>query len=200
MTTNDQPDWEEVPLDGDGAGLEGRDSFSVTAFEYLETLVIAAVTVVLLCTFVFRMVRVDGESMVPTLGNGDFLISTHAFYEPDHGDIVVITQPNGISTPLIKRVVAMEGDTVDIDFDEGVVILNGQPLQEGYTNEPTFYEPAQALDFPLTVPPGMVFVMGDNRNHSSDSRDARIGLVDVRYIMGQTFFRLYPFNRIGGIG
>lgn len=170
---------------------------AAAVFEYLETLVTAAVMVVLLCTFAIRMVRVDGSSMVPTLKDGDFLISYHAFYQPKRGDIVVITKPNEISTPLIKRVVAVGGDEIDIDFETGTVTLNGETLEEGYIAEPTRYQPSEVLQFPLTVPEGQVFAMGDNRNHSSDSRDARIGLIDERYIMGKTFFRLAPFDQIG---
>lgn len=166
-------------------------------FEYLETLITAAIVVVLLCTFAIRMVRVDGLSMAPTLDHGDFLISSHAFYQPKHGDIVVITQPNEISTPLIKRVIGLGGDVIDIDFEEGVVYRNGEALEEPYTSEPTFYQPSAALEYPLTVPPGEVFAMGDNRNNSSDSRDARIGLVDERYIMGKAFFRLFPLGDFG---
>lgn len=171
----------------------------VVAFEYLEQFIIAAVGVVLLCTFLFRMVRVDGESMVPTLGDRDFLVSSHAMYTPQHGDIVIITQPNSVAIPLIKRVIAMEGDTLDIDFEEGIVYLNGEPFEEGYIAEPTHYQPEFSFDFPITVPEGMVFAMGDNRNHSSDSRDARIGFVDARYIMGQILFRVYPLQRMGGV-
>lgn len=177
---------------------ESPDNGMGTAvFEYIETLIFAAVAVVLLCTFVVRMVRVDGESMFPTLEDGDLLVSTHAFYQPQRGDIVVITQPNEISTPLIKRVIAVGGDEVDIDFDTGEVTVNGEILDEPYIHEETHYRPQESMDFPLSVPEGMVFAMGDNRNHSSDSRDARIGLIDERYIMGKTFFRLFPLNHIG---
>ena len=172
---------------------------AVAVFEYLETLITAAIIVVLLCTFAIRMVRVDGQSMMPTLENGDFLISYHALYRPQRGDIVVITKPNEVSTPLIKRVIAVGGDEIDIDFEEGVVILNGEALVESFALEPTHYQPAELLQFPLTVPQGQVFAMGDNRNHSSDSRDARIGLIDERYIMGKTFFRLAPFSQLGPV-
>lgn len=173
---------------------------SLAVFEYLEMLIFAAVTVVLLCTFVFRMVRVDGWSMFPTLTDGDFLVSTHMFYEPQKGDIVVITKPNEISSPLIKRVIATGGDTVDIDFERGEVTVNGKLLEEDYINDLTHYQPPQGLDYPLTVPEGEVFAMGDNRNESSDSRDAHIGLIDTRYIMGKTIFRLLPVDNIGPIG
>jgi signal peptidase I len=175
---------------------QGRKA-AAAVFEYLETLITAAILVVLLCTFAIRMVRVEGRSMVPTLGDGDFLISYHLFYQPQRGDIVVITKPNEISTPLIKRVIAVGGDEIDIDFEVGTVTLNGELLEEPFLSEPTHYQPEQSMQFPLTVPPGQVFAMGDNRNHSSDSRDARIGLVDERYIMGKTFFRLAPFGQFG---
>lgn len=169
----------------------------VILFEYLEALVGAAVIVLLLCTFVFRMVMVDGSSMLPTLWDRDFLVSTHVMYEPERGDIVVITQPNDVAIPLIKRIVAKEGDTLDIDFEQGEVILNGEVLTEEYINELTYYQPMDSMEFPLTVPEGMVFAMGDNRNNSSDSRDARIGLIDERYIMGKTIFRLFPIGEMG---
>lgn len=182
----------EKPERQDGDVLSG-------IFDYMESFIFAAVAVVLLCTFVFRLVRVDGESMVPTLEDGDFLISTHAFYQPREGDIVVVTQPNEITTPLIKRVVATQGDTIDIDYKAGLVTINGEELYEPYINEPTYYLPESATELPLVVPRGKVFVMGDNRNNSSDSRDSRLGLIDERYIMGKTFVRIMPLGRIGGI-
>lgn len=168
-------------------------------FEYLETLVTAAICVVLLCTFAIRLVRVDGSSMVPTLIDGDFLISYHAFYQPQRGDIVVITKPNDVNSPLIKRVIGIGGDEIDIDFDSGTVWRNGKELEEDYINELTHYQPDADTQYPLVVPQGQIFAMGDNRNHSSDSRDSRIGLIDERYIMGRTFFRLAPFDKIGAL-
>lgn len=177
----------------------GRHAGSGALFEYLETLVFSAAAVVLLCSFVFRMVLVDGKSMVPTLVDHDFLAASHLLYEPQKGDVVVVTQPNEVAMPLIKRIIATEGDTINIDYEKGAVYLNGALLDERYINDFTRYQPEDALSLPLIVPQGKVFVMGDNRNFSSDSRDGRIGLVDTRYIMGRAVVRLMPFDRIGAI-
>ena len=127
-------------------------------------------------------------------------------YEP--GDIVVLRKESFLPTPIVKRVVAVEGQVVDIDFSSGTVFVDGQRLHEDYINEQTFKNDGTA--FPLTVPEGSVFVMGDNRNHSNDSRDVRLGTVDTRYIIGRAVFLAFPgpdagtgerdYGRIGGIG
>lgn len=174
-----------------------RVRITAILFEYIETLVVAAVIVVLLTAFVARLVRVDGESMAPTLQDGDFLVSTHAFFKPERGNIVVITQPNEVRVPLIKRVIGLEGDVVDIDYETGVVVINGEALEEQYIDEPINLEPKYKTELPLTVPKGYLFVIGDNRNNSSDSRDSRIGLIDERYILGRTGMRLFPPSRMG---
>lgn len=113
-------------------------------------------------------------------------------YKPQRGDIVVSSQPNAIEDRLIKRVIAIGGDTVDIDFDLGVVYVNGTALVEPYVNTPT----NRREDFigPITIPKGKVFLMGDNRNGSSDSRTNAIGLVDENYIVGKAILRIYPFG------
>lgn len=165
--------------------------------EYVDTVVTAIVAVALLSTFAVRVVRVDGHSMEPTLLDGERLITTNFLYDPEHGDIVVIDAyiPHGL--PLIKRVIGVAGDTIDIDFEAGVVYRNGQALEEPYTAEPTWtYE---GVDFPLTVPDGTLFVMGDNRNHSSDSRLPDIGCVDVRDVLGKSVWRIAPLARMGSV-
>ena len=166
-----------------------------SAFEWADALVFAVVIVVLLFTFLFRTIAVEGSSMVPTLLNGDRLIVSHLFYQPQPGDIVVIIRPENDTTAIIKRIIAVEGQTVDIDFDAGSVMVDGQVLEETYINEPTNMK--RDVDFPVTVPEGCVFVMGDNRNHSLDSRDSSIGMVDQRYILGKAVFRFFPFHKIG---
>lgn len=168
-------------------------------FEWLETIAFSLVAVVLIFTFVFRIVGVDGDSMMNTLHDKDRLIITHLFYQPKQGDIIIITQPNSVNKPLVKRIVALGGQTVDIDTDRGLVYVDGEVIDEPYILEPTTYMPPSSVEFPYTVPEGKVFVMGDNRNNSLDSRSTGVGPIDERYILGKAVFRIYPFDSIGGL-
>ena len=130
------------------------------------------------------------------------------YHDYKYGDIVILRK-NGVfdDDPIVKRVIAVEGQTVDIDFAEGIVYVDGEALEEDYIREPTYT--AEGTEFPLTVPEGSIFVMGDNRNGSSDSRDYRLGTVDTRYVIGKTAFLIFPgpdyetekrdFKRIGVI-
>ena len=161
-------------------------------YDWLDSLVYAFLTILLIFTFLFRIVGVSGNSMKPTLQNGDWLAVRAINTSVSRGDIVVITQPNSLNEPLIKRVIAVGGDTVDIDFVEGTVKINGDVI-----NEPYIYEPTHRMSnvaFPLTVPEGCVFVMGDNRNDSLDSRSRTVGFIDTRYVLGVAQFRFYPFG------
>ena len=180
------------------------------AYEWVQALVCSVLAVVLLFTFGARLIGVDGHSMVPTLQDGDRLLVLNSMlcggYEP--GDIVVLRKESFLPTPIVKRVIAAEGQVVDIDFGSGVVYVDGKRLHEDYINELTFTP--EGTEFPLTVPEGSVFVLGDNRNHSTDSRDARLGTVDTRYIIGRAVFLAFPgpdavtgmreYDRMGGIG
>ena len=149
-------------------------------------------TVVLVFTFVIRLIGVDGHSMVPTLQDGDRLLVMNSMLYDDYkyGDIVVLRKETFMQEPIVKRVIATAGQTVDIDFDEGVVYVDGRALEEDYINERTYLE--EGTEFPLTVPEGSIFVMGDNRNRSSDSRDSRLGTVDTRYVIGKAVFLAFP--------
>ena len=183
---------------------EGRD-----LYEWVQALVCSVLAVVLLFTFVVRLIGVDGHSMVPTLQDGDRLLVLNSLWDDDyqHGDIVVLRKDTFMEEPIVKRVIATEGQTVDIDFAAGNVYVDGELLEEDYINEPTYVE--EGTEFPLTVPEGSIFVMGDNRNHSSDSRSSDLGTVDTRYVIGRAVFLLFPgadettgerdFGRIGGI-
>ena len=176
-------------------------------YEWTQALVGSVLTVVLVFTFLIRLIGVDGHSMVPTLQNGDRLLVLSSLLDSDYeyGDIVVLREESFLEEPIVKRVIATEEQTVDIDFEAGVVYVDGEALDEPYINEPTYME--EGTEFPLTVPEGCIFVMGDNRNHSSDSRDSRLGTVDTRCVLGKAVFLAFPgaddvtgkreFGRIG---
>lgn len=139
----------------------------------------------------FRVVGVEGDSMNPTLQSGDWLaVSSLPINGFDTGDIVVVTQPWERNVPIIKRVIAVGGDTVDIDFVTHQVIVNGEVLDEPYIAQPTSLK--YDVEFPLVVEEGKLFVMGDNRNNSVDSRSSAIGLVDERYVLGKAVMRILP--------
>lgn len=164
-------------------------------YDWLEAGISAVIVVVIIFTFIARLIGVDGSSMYPTLETGDRLIASRMFYTPDNGDIVVMTDHNARHIPLVKRVIAIEGQTIDIDFDEGKVYVDGEELDEPYINEPTYS--GEGLEYPLTVPEGCVFLMGDNRNNSWDSRFEGVGMIDERYILGKVVYRLTPYNKMG---
>ena len=179
--------------------------------EFLDTVkdlcyMVAAVMLVFL--LFFRIASVDGSSMVPTLIHGDSLLLLSNLLHPEFhkGDVVVVHEQDFRQDfNLVKRVIATEGQQVDIDFEEGVVYLDGMPLDEPYVNTPTNLD--EGMTFPVTVPEGCVFVMGDNRNNSKDSRDPSVGFVDQREIFGKAIFVTIPgagkdgqqrdFSRIG---
>lgn len=184
---------------------KGRD-----LYEWVQSLVGSVLVVVAIFTFVIRMMGVDGHSMLNTLQHGDRLLVVNSmlYHDYKYGDIVILRK-NGVfdDDPIVKRVIAVEGQTVDIDFVEGIVYVDGEALEEDYIREPTYT--AEGTEFPLTVPEGSIFVMGDNRNGSSDSRDYRLGTVDTRYVIGKAAFLIFPgpdyetekrdFKRIGVI-
>ena len=184
--------------------VPGRD-----LYEWVQALVCSVLIVVVLFTFVIRLIGVDGRSMVPTLQHGDRLLVLNSILYNDYkyGDVVVLRKDSFLRDPIVKRVIATGGQSVDIDFDTGSVYVDGKLLHEDYINELTFLE--EGTEFPLTVPEGSIFVMGDNRNHSSDSRDSRLGTVDTRYVIGKAVLLAFPgtdaytgkreLSRIGGI-
>ena len=185
--------------------VRGRD-----LYEWIQSLVGSVLVVVAIFTFGIRMLGVDGHSMLNTLQHGDRLMVVNPIFYHDYkyGDIVILRKTGVFDNePIVKRVIATGGQTVDIDFSEGVVYVDGEALEEDYIREPTYT--AEGTEFPLTVPEGSIFVMGDNRNGSSDSRDYRLGTVDTRYVIGKAAFLLFPgldydtekrnFSRIGVI-
>jgi len=165
--------------------------------EWYEALIFALAFLVLLFTFVVRVVAVNGSSMVPTLNSGDRLLVQSSLFQVERGDVVVIDSYIDYGKPLVKRVIAVGGDRVDINAETGEVFVNGQLLDEPYIAEATRQK--GDMEFPLTVPEGYLFVMGDNRMHSTDSRYQDIGFIDERDILGQVLYRTYPFSAIGSI-
>ena len=170
-------------------------TFSQSLAVYLHDIVYLLSFIVVVLLLVFRVVVVSGSSMYNTLLDGDYLLLlSNTFYtDPQAGDIVVISKEsfdNGAA--IVKRIVATEGQKVDIDFDAGIVYVDDVALEEPYAHTPTNRNGGVA--FPLTVPDGCIFVMGDNRNYSRDSRYPEIGFVDEREIMGKAIFLILPGN------
>ena len=169
------------------------------AYDWLESLVTAIAACILIFIFLFRIVNVDGTSMVPTLQDFDKIVITRLLGPSSYryGDIVVLTKETWGETSIVKRVIATEGQTIDIDFDNGIVYVDGEALDEPYIAELTHRQ----LDFvgAQVVPEGCVFCMGDNRNGSTDSRRSTIGMIDTRCILGKVIFRLWPFSSVGRI-
>ena len=163
--------------------------------EWYEALISAALVLVLIFSFFFRIIQVDGRSMVPTLTHGDKLIVWAAGYTPQRGDVVIVDSYTVYGKPLVKRVIAKGGDTVSIDYATGTVAVNGEVLQEDYIAEPTYL--GYDVTFPYTVPEGTVFVMGDNRNQSLDSRSTYVGCIDERDILGRVLVCFMPFTDFG---
>lgn len=171
---------------------KARSSLEELLYCWAQSLIIAVVTVVVLFTFGVRMIGVSGPSMQDTLYTGDQILILNAmFCDFKAGDVVVINDYNAeLSETLVKRIVAVGGQTVDIDFAEGIVYVDGTPLDEPYSKEPTYT--GGGVVFPLTLAEDEVFVMGDNRNHSTDSRDTRLGPVKVGYLQGKALLLVMP--------
>lgn len=188
-----------------------KRSFRDNILEYLHDLIYILTAVVLLCLLCFRVVVVTGSSMYNTLIDGDYLllISSTFYRQPQQGDIIVASKDSfDGGKPIVKRVIATEGQFVDIDFETGTVYVDGVALDEAYTYTKTTLD--EGVSFPLRVETGHVFVMGDNRNSSKDSRSPEIGQVDHREILGKAIFLFMPgtdggndpldFSRIGVLG
>ena len=165
-------------------------------FDWVQNITLILSAIVLIFIFLVRIVGVDGESMMPTLHDKDWLIISDLFYEPEIGDIVVLAKDSFFDGKMIvKRIIATENQVVDIDFEEGIVYIDGKAIDEPYIAEKTY----RSFDmvFPATVPEDSVFVLGDNRNHSSDSRDASLGMVHESNILGRLILRLWPIADFG---
>ena len=186
--------------------VNSSESSALNEFlDWIESLVFSVFFVLLIFTFLFRQVSVIGSSMNPTLTGSepgsnktsDRLLIYHLFYEPKRNDIVAIKCEN-LHENIIKRVIATEGQKVDIDFNAGNVYVDDKLLTEPFIADITATD-GGAFKYPVTVPKGHVFVMGDNRNNSTDSRFKQVGFVAKEDILGKAFFRIYPFNSFGGL-
>jgi len=189
----------EAPDDSENSADEVTDKTRMELYDWLQCVVSAIICGIFIFVFVGRTIGVEGDSMRGTLHWYDTVIMSNLFYTPKNGDIIIfkpLSKDFG-DTPLVKRVIAVAGQTIDIDFDTGQVFVDGVVIDEPYINEPT----TRRLNFsgPVTVGEGEVFVMGDNRNNSSDSRDRRVGMVDTRLILGKVLFLAVP-GKEGPVG
>ncbi|MCL2212991.1 MAG: signal peptidase I [Oscillospiraceae bacterium] len=185
-----------------------RNSLINLSFEFLEMLAIAVVFVMIFLTVFARHSPVEGKSMQPTLYESDVLVISGFFYTPRRGDVVVIHVPADFQTPYVKRVIAIGGDVLEIDFNEWTIHVNGNLVEEDYINPfpQQVGHPMTSGDLPMIngvfrglVPNGHIFVLGDNRNHSLDSRNSSVGFIDNRYVVGRALFRMWPPSRWGGV-
>ena len=173
-----------------------NSSFLSLCFELIESIVQGIFIVVLLICFVVRTVNISGESMLPTLNDNDKVIIWELNYKPKVGDIVVIKRGKYLDVPLIKRIIATENQTINIDYLNDKIFVNNQELNENYTREKVLWLQGD-IELPCKIPENHVWVMGDNRNNSTDSRFTEVGLIPVENIIGKAVFRISPFDNIG---
>ena len=185
-----------------------KPNYKKELIEWLGVIASALIIVVFLFGFVFRVAVISGDSMKNTLYDADVVVISNFNYTPKQGDIVVVSR-NAENTPeatradngpIIKRVIATEEQEVDIDFETGTVYVDGVALNAPYISTPT--TDPHDVQFPVTVPKGCIFVLGDNRGVSLDSRNSRIGdggMIDTRYVLGHAVYRFFPFDKMGGL-
>lgn len=192
-------------LDSPSISESGKISFAVakseggvsSLFDFIRCLLFSISVVVICLTFVFRLVSVDGTSMENTLSSQDKVIATNLFYTPKDDDIVVISHGAQYKEPIIKRVIATAGQTIKLDYENNQVIVDGVVRDEPFIKEDTFCGNYAQYDIPEVVPEGKIFVMGDNRKVSMDSRSEKIGLIDVDDVIGKAQFVIWPFSHFG---
>ncbi len=196
------------------SGKGGIFRFFADVLDMLEIALICAFCIVLLFTYVFELATVQGDSMVPTMLDQDQLLILQLDGHPDCGDVVIIdaqraallddngslTAAEGLGKCIVKRVIATGGQTLDIDFENGIVTVDGKALEEPYIKDPTTVPVnGGAFDYPIVIPEGYLFVMGDNRNISKDSRYRDVGLVSEQDVEGTVLLRLYPWKDFGPV-
>ena len=186
------PEAEKGP-EGEESESGGKVNVWKELYEWVQAIAVAIVIALLVNQFLFSIVQVQGTSMVPTLHDQERLIVSKLLYEPKDRDIVVI-KSEALGKYIVKRVIAVEGQTVDIDVETGDVTVDGDVLDEPYIAERMTEKGQGDMTYPLTVPEGYVFCMGDNRNNSTDSRFQIVGLIDTRYSVGKAFYRIGDKN------
>lgn len=218
--TADDPDVSENPVPEAGASeaFTGKPApapaskpFAADFFEFFEMFVISAIIVTILFSFCMRLCKVVGQSMESTLFEGETLVVSDLFYKPACGDIIVFHHTSeeypSLNEPIVKRVIATGGEYVSIDVGENTLTVtvydsnmqNPRVLDEDYTQYVDRFVTGSIHDYPVQVPEGYLFVMGDNRNHSTDSRSSLISFVDERCVLGKVILRLTPFSKIGSV-
>ena len=179
----------------------GKSLYSFAAeyiYSVLSYLLICMTVIFVAFTFFFRLASVEGASMLPTLRTGDKIIISNFLYTPDYGDIIAVNKESAEESSMIKRVIGLPGDTVSINFETHIITVNGKVIFEDYEVKDPISE-AYDMSYPsatVTVPGDSVFVLGDNRNNSTDSRHNEIGFISLDEINGKALFRLYPIGRI----
>lgn len=163
-------------------------------YDFVDALRLSVIALFLFFAFCVRFIGISGTSMLPTLRDNDRVVLSAVNFSINRGDIVVVTMPWVDDVPIVKRVIAVGGDRVDIDFETGAVRVNGERLNETYINTPTNL--SYDVRFPVTVKEGELFLLGDNRNNSLDSRSREIGMVDENYVEGKVIIRLFPEFKI----
>lgn len=165
--------------------------------DWAVSIAVALALALFIRQFVFTLVRVDGPSMQPTLHHNDTLYVNRFMYTPEVGDVIIFKPRHSPSTPYVKRIIATEGQEVVIDDRKGEVYVDGKLLDEDYISEPLIS--GGTIEYPYVVPEDCVFVLGDNRNNSLDSRVASVGAVSRDSIIGHVIFRILPFSDFGKI-
>lgn len=178
-----------------------KKSLLSSLYDMIEVVAVSLAIVIFVLTFVGRLTSVDGDSMYPTLEDTERLWVMSLGYKPENGDIVVVQEKDGeLNYPLVKRIIAVGGQTITFDFDAWKVYVDGELLDEDYINYEDWRDmKSYGCEETVVVPDGYIFVMGDNRNHSTDSRDSRVGFISEDDVIGKVALRIFPLDRFGAV-